>query len=74
MVIYRENTEDIYAGIDWQGNGELATKFLSWLKENSPKDFDKIRFGSKKKRMRGKRFNISWYAFPRYRHHGWYWY
>ena len=49
MVIYRENTEDIYAGIDWQGNGELATKFLSWLKENSPKDFDKIRFGSKEK-------------------------
>ena len=49
MVIFRENTEDIYAGIDWQGNGELATKFLSWLKENSPKDFDKIRFGSKEK-------------------------
>ncbi len=49
MVIFRENTEDIYAGIDWQGNGELATKFLVWLKENSPKDFDKIRFGSKEK-------------------------
>lgn len=49
MVIFRENTEDIYAGIDWQGNGELATKFLNWLKENSPKDFDKIRFGSKEK-------------------------
>jgi isocitrate dehydrogenase len=49
MVIFRENTEDIYAGIDWQGNGELATKFLSWLQENSPKDFEKIRFGSKAK-------------------------
>ena len=49
MVIFRENTEDIYAGIDWQGNGEMATKFLAWLKENSPKDFDKIRFGTKEK-------------------------
>lgn len=49
MVIFRENTEDIYAGIDWQANGELANKFLAWLQENSPKDFDKIRFGTKEK-------------------------
>ncbi len=49
MVIFRENTEDIYAGIDWQANGELANKFLSWLQENSPKDFEKIRFGTKAK-------------------------
>ncbi len=49
MVIFRENTEDIYAGIDWQSNGELAGKFLLWLKENSPKDFEKIRFGTKEK-------------------------
>ncbi|MBK6730368.1 MAG: isocitrate dehydrogenase (NADP(+)) [Bacteroidetes bacterium] len=49
MVIFRENTEDIYAGIDWPGDGELATKFLVWLKENSPKDFEKIRFGTKEK-------------------------
>ncbi len=46
MVIFRENTEDIYTGIDWQANGELATKFLSWLKENAPKEFEKIRFGT----------------------------
>lgn len=49
MVIFRENTEDIYAGIDWQAQGELATKFLAWLKENSPKDFEKIRFGNQEK-------------------------
>jgi isocitrate dehydrogenase len=49
MVIFRENTEDIYAGIDWQGGGENAHKFLQWLKENYPKDFDKIRFGTLEK-------------------------
>lgn len=51
MVIFRENTEDIYTGIDWQANSELATKFLAWLKENAPKEFDKIRFGNKEKTM-----------------------
>lgn len=45
MVIFRENTEDIYTGIDWAFNNELTGKFLQWLKENSPKDFAKIRFG-----------------------------
>lgn len=49
MVIFRENTEDIYAGIDWTPGSDLVTKFLGWLKENSPKDFEKIRFGSKEK-------------------------
>ncbi len=49
MVIFRENTEDIYAGIDWTAGSDLTVKFLEWLKENSPKDFEKIRFGSKAK-------------------------
>ncbi len=49
MVIFRENTEDIYAGIDWAPGSELATKFLAWLQETSPKDFDKIRFGTAEK-------------------------
>ncbi len=49
MVIFRENTEDIYAGIDWPGNSELTAKFLAWLQEHSPKDFDKIRFGTQEK-------------------------
>ncbi len=49
MVIFRENTEDIYAGIDWTAGSDLVAKFLVWLKENAPKDFEKIRFGSKEK-------------------------
>ncbi|MCX6968214.1 MAG: NADP-dependent isocitrate dehydrogenase [Verrucomicrobia bacterium] len=46
MVIFRENTEDIYTGIDWPAGSPLATSFLKWLEANSPKDFKKIRFGS----------------------------
>ena len=46
MVIFRENTEDIYAGIDWQAGSPEATKFLEWLAKESPKDFKKVRFGS----------------------------
>ncbi|MGV3532957.1 MAG: NADP-dependent isocitrate dehydrogenase [Chthoniobacteraceae bacterium] len=45
MVIFRENTEDIYAGIDFQNGSEQATKTLEFLKANFPKDFAKIRFG-----------------------------
>ena len=46
MVIFRENTEDIYTGIDWPAGSPMATAFLEWLKVNSPKDFKKIRFGA----------------------------
>ena len=46
MVIFRENTEDIYAGIDWSAGSPLALEFLKWLEAKSPKDFQKIRFGS----------------------------
>jgi isocitrate dehydrogenase len=45
MVIFRENTEDIYAGVDWQAGSPEALKFLDWLKANVPKDFKKVRFG-----------------------------
>jgi isocitrate dehydrogenase len=45
MVIFRENTEDIYAGVDWQAGSPEALKFLDWLKTNVPKDFKKVRFG-----------------------------
>jgi len=46
MVIFRENTEDIYAGIDFQAGSEPAVKILEFLKANFPKDFKKIRFGA----------------------------
>src|SRR6266404_4293918 len=39
MVIFRENTEDIYAGVDWQAGSPEARKFLEWLAANVPKDF-----------------------------------
>jgi isocitrate dehydrogenase len=45
MVIFRENTEDIYAGIDFQAGSAEAVKILEFLKANFPKDFKKIRFG-----------------------------
>lgn len=46
MIIFRENTEDIYAGIDFQAGGEAATKTLEFLKANFPKEFSKIRYGA----------------------------
>ncbi|MBK6686140.1 MAG: NADP-dependent isocitrate dehydrogenase [Deltaproteobacteria bacterium] len=44
MVIFRENCEDIYAGIEFEAGQEDTKKFLSMLKEHFPKRFDKIRF------------------------------
>jgi isocitrate dehydrogenase len=46
MVIFRENTEDIYAGIDFEAGSEVATKTLEFLKANFPREFAKIRFGA----------------------------
>ena len=44
MVIFRENTEDIYAGIEFQQGTEDCKKFMSFMKENFPKFYAKIRF------------------------------
>jgi len=44
MVIFRENTEDIYAGIEFQAGTEDAKKFARLLEENFPKLHKKIRF------------------------------
>jgi isocitrate dehydrogenase len=49
MVIFRENTEDIYAGIEFIGGSEEATTVLNFLSEKFPKMFGKIRFGSKER-------------------------
>ena len=46
MVIYRENTEDIYAGIDFKAGSEKAIKILEFLQSNFPEEFKKIRFGT----------------------------
>jgi len=49
MVIFRENTEDIYAGIEWAPGTPEAQKALDFLASDFPKAFDKIRFGTKDK-------------------------
>src|SRR6185295_8547464 len=49
MVIFRENTEDIYAGIEWAAGTAESQKVLDFLSKEFPKDFDKIRFGTKEK-------------------------
>ena len=46
MVIFRENTEDIYAGIEFAGGTPEAQKVLDFLAKEFPKDFSKIRFGT----------------------------
>ena len=51
MVIFRENTEDIYAGIEYAAGTKEAQAFLDYLAKNDPKNFAKIRFGTKEKAM-----------------------
>jgi isocitrate dehydrogenase len=46
MVIFRENTEDIYTGIEYPGGSPEAVKLLDFLAREFPKDFAKIRFGT----------------------------
>jgi isocitrate dehydrogenase len=44
MVIFRENTEDIYAGIEFEAESDSAKKLLSFIEKEFPQDFRKIRF------------------------------
>jgi isocitrate dehydrogenase len=44
MVIFRENTEDIYAGIEFAAGTEDAKKFAEFLKVNFPAQYKKLRF------------------------------
>ena len=45
MVIFRENTEDIYAGIDFKAGETKATKILQFIQAEMPEEFKKIRYG-----------------------------
>src|ERR1700739_3598814 len=54
MVIFRENTEDIYAGIEYAPGSPEAQKVLDFIAKEFPKDFAKIRFGTAEK-------NAAWY-------------
>lgn len=44
MTIFRENTEDIYAGIEFKEGSDDVKKFKTWFKEAFPKPYEKIRF------------------------------
>jgi isocitrate dehydrogenase len=44
MVIFRENTEDIYAGIEFAEGSDDNKKFMKFLGETFPKSYKKIRF------------------------------
>ncbi len=44
MVIFRENTEDIYAGIEFEQGSAANAKFLAMFKELFPREYGKIRF------------------------------
>jgi len=46
MVIFRENIEDIYAGIEYVPGSPEAQKVLDFIEKEFPKDFRKIRFGT----------------------------
>jgi isocitrate dehydrogenase len=49
MTIFRENTEDIYAGIEWAGGSADAQKVLDFVAREFPQMFGKIRFGTQAK-------------------------
>ncbi|QQR89173.1 MAG: NADP-dependent isocitrate dehydrogenase [Myxococcales bacterium] len=44
MVIFRENTEDIYAGIEFEAGSADVQKVLAFIKESFPARYGKIRF------------------------------
>src|SRR5882757_4745779 len=44
MVIFRENTEDIYAGIEFEAGTADAKKFAGFLQREFPESFAKVRF------------------------------
>jgi isocitrate dehydrogenase len=46
MVIFRENTEDIYAGIEYAAGSAESQKILDFWAQSFPKEFAKVRFGT----------------------------
>ena len=56
MVIFRENTEDIYAGIEFAAGTPEAQKMLDFLAKELPTDFNRIPFGTVAKSVQ------VWYA------------
>ena len=44
MVIFRENTEDIYAGAEFEEGQEDTQRFLALMKEHFPERYARVRF------------------------------
>jgi isocitrate dehydrogenase len=44
MVIFRENTEDVYVGIEFESGSDDVKKVVAFLKDNFPSMYQKIRF------------------------------
>jgi isocitrate dehydrogenase len=44
MVVFRENTEDVYAGVEFPAGSEPAARLRTFLKEQFPEDYARIRF------------------------------
>lgn len=44
VTIFRENTEDVYTGIEFAADNPQTTFFLDWFKKNFPAESSKIRF------------------------------
>ncbi len=44
MVVFRENTEDIYAGIEFRSGDDDCARFMELFQEHFPERFGKIRF------------------------------
>jgi isocitrate dehydrogenase len=44
MVIFRENTEDLYSGIEFEAGTPANARLRSWLKDEFPDEYAKIRF------------------------------
>ena len=44
MVIFRENTEDLYSGVEFEAGTDDNRKFMAYLQQNFPKHYARIRF------------------------------
>jgi isocitrate dehydrogenase len=44
MVIFRENTEDIYTGIEFENGADDSAQFKALLRDHFPKEYAKMRF------------------------------
>jgi isocitrate dehydrogenase len=49
MVVFRENTEDIYAGIEFPAGSEEASALILFLAERFPSMLEQVRFGSRER-------------------------